>query len=127
MMTHNPCDRPYQYEAPQFPVWTHESAVTRGPAGEYVAFMTYNVPQTRPVCHGCVGGSTNPNCTEPGSDSDSDTSVHRLGLSNKDPTYMSWTPAGAARRKWTEPVLVSMASPQIDINFAAVIVRAALI
>ena len=96
-----------------------------GPAGEYVAFMTYKVPQTRPICHGCVGGTSNPNCTEPrssgaGSGRD-DGDVHRLGLSNRDPTYMSWAPAGGARGNWSEPVLVSMAVPQIDINFAAVI------
>jgi hypothetical protein len=29
----------YVREAVQFPVWTHESVVTRGPTGEWVAFM----------------------------------------------------------------------------------------
>jgi len=104
----------YKREAVQFPVWTHESVVTRGPEGEYVAFMSYHVPQTRPVCTGCVGGSTNPTCKEP----------HVLPLiSNSDPTYMSWAPAGSVRdpNAWSKPVLVLEGHPQMDTNFAAVI------
>ena len=34
----------YIREAVQFPVWTHESVVTRGPRGEWVAFMCVLCP-----------------------------------------------------------------------------------
>lgn len=34
----------YVREAVQFPVWTHESVVTRGPRGEWVAFMCVLCP-----------------------------------------------------------------------------------
>lgn len=111
----------YTREGVQFPVWTHESEVTRGPAGEYVAFMSYHVPQTRPVCTGCVGGSTNPNCTEPleGKRRLEDSPL----ISNSDPTYMSWAPASGVRdpSAWSAPALVLDAHPQMDTNFAAVV------
>lgn len=103
----------YTREDVQFPVWTHESIITRGPAGEYVAFMSYNSPSPRPLCTGCTGGSTNPNCTGWGAEIPE--------ISNRDPTYMSWAPAGGARGQWSEPVLVLQEKPQMDTNFAAVI------
>ena len=103
----------YIRESVQFPVWTHESIVTRGPEGEYVAFMSYNVPQTRPICTDCVGGSTSPNCTEPSASL----------VSDWDPTYMSWAPAGKVRdpTAWSTPVEILNKTPQMDTNFAAVI------
>lgn len=100
-------------------MWTHESVVTRGPAAEWVAFMSYNIPQTRPICTGCYGGLTNRSCVEPKLLS----SGARAGLSDWDPTYMSWAPAGGARSTaaWSQPVLVGAPAPQMDTNFAAVI------
>ena len=95
--------------------------------GEWVAFMSYNVPQTRPICAGCYGGLTNKTCIEPklqGSPADGDETVkQRVGLSDWDPTYMSWAPADGARTPsaWSTPVLVGAPVPQMDTNFAAVI------
>ena len=43
----------YEREAVQFPIWSHEVDVTRGPGGNgYVAFFSYNSDpgRTRPVC-----------------------------------------------------------------------------
>jgi hypothetical protein len=110
----------------QFAVWTHESVVTRGPQGEWIAFMSYNVPQTRQICTGCLGGLTNKTCKEP--------KLHQFGqerahtgenseLSDWDPTYMSWAPASEARNSsaWSAPVLVGAPVPQMDTNFAAVV------
>ena len=99
--------------------------VTRGPAGEWVALMSYNVPQTRPICTGCLGGLTNKSCKEPHSSAEAKSSGprSRSGLSDWDPTYMSWAPADGARdaAAWSEPVLVGQPSPQMDTNMAAVI------
>ena len=103
----------------------HENVVTRGPAGEWVAFMSYNVPQTRPICTGCLGGLTNKSCKEPQSSAEAKSSgpQSRSDLSDWDPTYMSWAPADGARdaAAWSEPVLVGQPSPQMDTNMAAVI------
>lgn len=108
----------YIREGVQFPVWTHESIVTRGPAGEYVAFMSYRVSDhpLHEQCTGCTGGSTSPNCTKLEADA-----TQRSGISSRDPTYMSWAPAGGARGEWSDPVLVLQEAPQMDTNMAAVI------
>eukprot|EP01052_Picozoa_sp_SAG31_P028323 SAG31_NODE_2724_length_5187_cov_2.096895_5_plen_472_part_00 len=134
----------YQREAVQFPVWTHESVITRGPNGEWVAFMSYNVPQTRHICKGCEAGMTNKSCKEPrllhrnpafgrrniyidGGSAGPAQNKPRVGGSSDrsdwDPTYMSWAPATSARNasEWSKPVLIGQAIPQIDTNFAAVI------
>ena len=103
----------YTREAVQIPTWTHESTVTRGPGGEWVVFMSYAVPPKRPICHGCAQGSTNPNCSEP----------RAPLISDFDPTYMTWCPAGKVEdpTAWSTPVLILSDRPQMDTNFAAVI------
>lgn len=78
-----------------FGVWTHESALTRGPMGEYVAFMSYSDPPTRPVCTTCgLTGATNASCPEPGTtapwSSQGSGAPPKLGISSRDPTFMSW-------------------------------------
>lgn len=87
----------YKREALQFPIWSHEAAVTRGPAGEYVAFFSYNPNPgpSRPVCKLCTDGSTNPVCKK---------KLGRPFIEVTDPTYMSWS--ATADGKWSEPVLV---------------------
>eukprot|EP00041_Stephanoeca_diplocostata_P029789 m.887075 g.887075 ORF g.887075 m.887075 type:complete len:401 (+) comp23634_c0_seq3:572-1774(+) len=98
----------YTREAVQFPVWTHEVDVIRGNNGEYVAYMSYHVPSPYPFCKTCTDGSTDPNCKK------------ALPLiEDSDPTYMSWT--STPRGNWSDPVLVMMAKPEMDINMAPVI------
>jgi len=117
----------YTREAEQFPVWSHESAVTRGPRGEWIAFMSYNVPQTRAICTGCVGGLTNTTCVEPKQHAAAAAAAapvgERLRLSDWDPSFMSWAPANGARtpEAWSTPVLVGSEVVQMDTNLAAVV------
>jgi len=109
----------YQREAVQIGIWSHEVVVTRGPAGEYVAYFSYNANpgSTRPECKLCTDGSTNPACKK---------KAH-LGapfIEVIDPTYMSWS--ATATGNWSEPVMVL--GPKIvptmtpmDTNMAVVI------
>ncbi|KAK3286823.1 hypothetical protein CYMTET_5638 [Cymbomonas tetramitiformis] len=53
---------PYEREEVQFPVWSHEVDVTRGPAGEYVAFYSADIPAVRPVCEHCFDGTSSKLC-----------------------------------------------------------------
>ena len=107
---------PYNRESVQFPVWSHEAAVTRGPDGEYVAFFSYNKNPgpTRPVCDKCTDGSTPESCKN-----------HVVPMiENTDPSYMSWAPN--ATGPWSEPVLILGPSvvrtmTPMDTNLAGVI------
>lgn len=106
----------YSREAVQFPIWSHEAAVTRGPNGEYVAFFSYNPKPgpTRPVCTLCTDGSTPETCKK----------LVAPMIENTDPSYMSWAPN--ATGPWSEPVLVLGPSvvrtmTPMDTNLAAVI------
>eukprot|EP00937_MAST-01D_sp_MAST-1D-sp2_P006694 g6694.t1 len=117
-------DGHYTREAVQFPIWSHESAVTRGPGGEYVAFFSYNAAPgaDRPVCHLCTDGSTAPACkkNEAGAPPRARAPpAPPLGIESTDPTYMSW--AATARGNWSKPVLVLGPAVQMDTNMAAVI------
>lgn len=71
----------------------------QGPGGEYVAFMSYQVPPP-PQCTGCVAGCTNPSCIKP---------KGALGssISSRAPTYMSWTgnASGGAPGQWYDSIV----------------------
>lgn len=69
--------------------------------------MSYHVPSPYPLCKGCTDGSTNPACKKVAQ------------IEDTDPTYMSWsaTPTG----NWSTPVRVLMEKPEMDTNFAPVI------
>lgn len=100
---------PYLREGVQFPVWSHEVGVVRGPKGEYVAFFSYENPCTRPYCNTCTDGTTDPACTK----------SQAPFIEDEDPTYMSWAPCATC--SWSEPQVVLMKKPQMDTNMAAVI------
>ena len=101
----------YTREAVQFPVWSHEVDVTRGPLGEYVAFFSYNKNPgpSRAACKACTDGSTAASCKKP---------LAPL-IENTDPTFMSWSPS--ATGNWSEPVMVLGPNVQVDANVATVI------
>jgi len=108
----------YKREAVEFGIWSHEVVVTRGPAGEYVAFFSYNPNpgSSRPVCQQCTDGSTNPKCKK--------TFFGKAFIENTDPTFTSWS--ATATGNWSEPVLVLGPSivpkmTPMDTNMAVVI------
>jgi len=103
----------------EFPIWSHEAAVTRAPSGEYVAFFSYNPSPgpSRTACHTCTDGSTPSTCSKSGQ-------IGAPFIENTDPTYMSWS--ADARGNWSEPVLVLGPSvvrsmTPMDTNMAVVI------
>jgi hypothetical protein len=108
----------YKREAVIVGIWSHEVVATRGPAGEYVAYFSYNPNPgaSRPVCKLCTDGSTNPVCKKK--------SLGQPFIENTDPTYMSWS--ATATGKWSEPVKVLDATivpkmTPMDTNMAVVI------
>ena len=115
----------YKREAVVVPIWSHEASTTRGPAGEYVAFFSYNADEGpgRPVCHSCTDGSTDPSCKKrrllARGAGDGTAATPPLGIENTDPTYMSWT--ATATGNWSVPVLVLGPKVEMDTNMAAVI------
>lgn len=91
------------------PVWSHEVAPTRGPSGEWVLFASAEIPCARPLCAGCVDGSTPPKTC----------GALRGGIEDTDPTYMTWAPAPTG--PWSAPVLVGPKRVVMDSNLAGVI------
>eukprot|EP00854_Cymbomonas_tetramitiformis_P012698 gene12698-15014_t len=46
----------------QFPVWSHEVNIARGPQGEYVAYFAADIPAEREECTHCRNGRTSQKC-----------------------------------------------------------------
>jgi hypothetical protein len=97
----------YTREAVIIPIWSHEVVATRGPNGEYIAFFSYNANEgpTRPVCHSCTDGSTNPACKKKGADNVSGYE-YGYGVEDTDPSYMSWS--ATATGNWSTPVEIKV-------------------
>jgi hypothetical protein len=113
----------YTREAVQIPIWSHESVVTRGPRGEYIAFFSYNADEGpgRAVCHKCTDGSTAAACKKAAANLEVKVppSPGPLGIENTDPTFMSWS--STARGNWSKPVMVLGPKVEMDTNMAAVV------
>ena len=93
------------------PVWSHEVAPTRGPGGEWVLYVSADIPCKRPLCTGCTDGSTPPKtCGALGGG---------IGIEDTDPSYMVWAPAPTG--PWSAPVLVGPKKVIMDANLAGVI------
>jgi hypothetical protein len=110
----------YKRESVVFPIWSHESVVTRVPStNEYVAFFSYNPDEgpKRKVCTSCTDGSTPEVCKK--------ASPRRVLIENTDPTFMSSSTDG---KTWTKPVkvldktVVKKMTP-MDTNMAAVVLN----
>lgn len=99
----------YVREAEQFGIWSHEVDVVRAPTGQYVAYFSHMPTGKAPACAACTDGSTNPACKK------------EADIEVSPPTYMSYSLGTDPRGNWSEPVLVLMPKPMMDINVAPVI------
>ena len=100
----------YVREAVQFPIWSHEVDVVRAPSGQYVAYFSHMPTGKAPPCTSCTDGTTALSCKK-----------MEPEIEVSPPTYMSYTLTADPRGNWSEPVLVLMPKPMMDINVAPVI------
>lgn len=110
----------YTREDVQFPIWSHEVDVVRAPSGQYVAYFSRMPTGKAPACTVCTDGSTSPSCNKMAAAAPPVVGQPEIEVSP--PTYMSYSLSKDPRGVWSEPTLVLMARPMMDINTAPVIV-----
>lgn len=109
-------DGNYVREAVQFPIWSHEVDVVRAPTGQYVAYFSRMAQGKAPPCTSCTDGTTDPACQKVPLQANGS-----LGIEVSPPTYMSYSLTADPTGAWSEPVLVLLPHPMMDINAAPVI------